>query len=210
MGKTALAKRIAHSWGHRPLLEDGIANPFLANFYRDDRRHLALATQLSFLVQRTRQLQALRQWDIFAQDHVADYLIEKDRLFAEINLGSDELQLYQSIYDRLRTDLPTPDLVVYLQAPVTLLMQRINSRGIGYERYIKRGYLEQLSEAYGRFFFGYQATPLLIVNTAEVDLLRNADDYRDFLGLLERVESGHHYFNTGGGDSLFLGEEGQR
>ena len=203
VGKTELAKRLARSFGCRAVLEDSDANPFLPSFYRADRRGAALATQLTFLVRRTQQLQALRQGDIFAQAHVADYLIEKDRLFAELNLDADELRLYEAIYARLSAELPTPDLVVYLQAPAALLMQRISRRGIPYERRIRLDYIERLSEAYGAFFFRYHDAPLLIVNTAEIDLLHSADDYRDFLALLSRVDSGHHYFNAGGSGTLF-------
>ncbi len=203
VGKTELATRLARTLGYRTVLEDGAANPFLPSFYRADRRRVALATQLSFLVQRTQQLQVLLQGDIFAQAHVADYLIEKDRLFAELNLNTDEFKLYEALYARLSADLPNPDLVVYLQAPTALLMQRIHHRGIPYERRIQRDYIERLSEAYSRFFFHYHAAPLLIINTAEVNLLHNADDYRDFLSLLNRVDSGHHYFNAGGSGTLF-------
>lgn len=194
VGKTTLARRLAHSFGHQLLLEAPEQNPFLERFYRNPRQ-VALAAQLFFLFQRTQQLQDLRQADLFAPAQVADFLIAKDRLFARANLDPDEYALYDKVYQQLTIDAPLPDLVIYLQAPTDVLTGRIQQRGIGYEQAIERGYLERINAAYSEFFLYYDDTPLLIVNAAQIDF---ANSERDFQQLVERVlavRSGRHYFN---------------
>lgn len=151
VGKTTLALRLAETFQAELLLEHADENPFLERFYRDPD-NAALPAQLSFLFQRARELQRLRQGDIFKPARVADFMLEKDRLFAQINLDDDELALYEQIYQHLALDTPVPDLVVYLQAPVEVLMRRIMRRGVGYEQYIQRGYLERVAAAYSNFF----------------------------------------------------------
>jgi deoxyguanosine kinase len=194
VGKTTLARRLAATFGHETLLENAGQNPFLERFYRN-RRQAALATQLFFLFQRAQKIEDLRQQDIFAPVRVADFLIEKDPLFARVNLDSDEYQLYQRVYQQLLIEPPRPDLVVYLQAPTDVLLERINSRGIAHEKAIERGYLERLNEVYSEFFLYYDDAPLLIVNASEIDLANDEQDYQHLVDYLLDIRSGRHYFN---------------
>jgi deoxyadenosine/deoxycytidine kinase len=154
-----------------------------------------LPAQLFFLFQRTRQMEALHQADMFQPVRVADFLMEKDRLFAELTLDSEELKLYDQIYEHLTVDHPVPDLVIYLQAPEDVLLKRIAKRGIRYERRIDAGFLRRLSEAYARMFLYYDASPLLIVNAAHIDLVNNEDDYQALLAQIEATPVGRSYFN---------------
>lgn len=194
VGKTSLARRLARSFGSELILEQADENPFLERFYRNPKS-AALQTQLFFLFQRTRQLEDMRQHDLFDTVRVADYLIDKDRLFARLTLDEQEFSLYDQIYDRLATDTPIPDLVVYLQAPSDVLLERISRRGIRYEQEIEREYLEKLQEAYARFFLAYEASPLLIVNAAQADFVNNDEDYNQLFEQIRRVRRGRHYFN---------------
>jgi deoxyadenosine/deoxycytidine kinase len=194
VGKTSLARRLAASFGSELVLEQGEDNPFLERFYRNPRA-AAFQTQLYFLFQRARQLQDLRQHDLFETVRVADYLLDKDRLFARLTLDEEEYALYEQVYARLSIDAPTPDLVVYLQAPVDVLLERIARRGIDYERSIERRYLERLVEAYARFFLEFEASPVLIVNAADIDPIGNDKDYRGLLAEIARARRGRHYFN---------------
>ncbi len=194
VGKTSLAKRLASSLDAELLLEEAAANPFLERFYQD-QRSAALPTQLFFLFQRVRQVEVLRQADIFSDTRIADFMLEKDRLFAGINLDRDELSLYDQVYSSLNVDVPTPDLVVYLQAPVDTLLFRIARRGIDYEQRIGRRYLEKLAESYARFFHDYDASPLLIVNAAAIDPVSNEMHYQMLLDEICRIRSGRHFFN---------------
>lgn len=193
-GKTTLARKLAHSFGHDPLLERAEENPFLEDFYRHRARN-ALATQLHFLIQRVRQLDAVRQADMFQPACVADFLIEKDRLFAQLNLDANEYALYETVYERLVPNTPRPDLVVYLQAPVDVLIERIRQRGITFEQLIERKYLEQLNEAYSQFFHYYDDAPLLIVNAAAIDFANDENHYTELVDYLLNVRSGRQYFN---------------
>ena len=168
VGKTSLARRLAQSFGAELLLEQAEENPFLERFYQDPRA-AALPAQLFFLLQRADQLRGLRQVDLFQPRLVADYLFEKDRVFAELNLDEHEFALYDKVYRQLALEVPTPDLVIYLQAPVDVLLRRIAQRGIGYEQNISADYLNRLSEAYIRFFYHYDRSPLLIVNTRDIN-----------------------------------------
>lgn len=195
VGKTTLAKRLAETWGAELLLEQADANPFLERFYRDPVG-AALPAQLHFLFQRTQQLADLRQQDLFTSAvRVADYLIQKDRLFARVTLEETEFTLYQQVYDRLVVDPPKPDLVIYLQAPVDVLLERIARRRIPMEQLIDRAYLEKLNEAYARFFHDYDEAPLLIVNAATLDPLSNDIDYAELQGAIARMGRGRLYFN---------------
>lgn len=195
VGKTSLCRRLADHLGAETLLEQAEENPFLERFYQNPR-HAALQTQLFFLFQRARQLQEQRQSDMFAAPvRVADFLMEKDRLFAQITLDDDEFRLYEQVYASLTIDTPQPDLVIYLQAPVTTLMERVNKRGRKYERYVEPAYLQQLADAYTRFFYYYNDSPLLIVNAAEIDLVNNRQDFELLLDRINQIKSGRHYFN---------------
>lgn len=194
VGKTSLAKRLAESLDSELLLEDADANPFLKRFYQDPRGQ-ALPTQLFFLFQRIGQMGELRQTDMFSEIRVADFLMQKDRLFAEITLDREELSLYDKVYETIAVEAPVPDLVVYLQAPVDTLLFRVARRGISYERRIGRRYLERLTEAYARFFHDYDEAPLLIVNAATIDPIHNDDHYEMLLEQIHRIRSGRHFFN---------------
>ncbi len=194
VGKTTLAKRLAASFNYQTLLENAEENPFLERFYRN-RKQAALATQLFFLFQRSQKIQDLRQADIFEPVRVADFLIEKDPLFARINLDRDEFRLYQKVYSQLTFEAPRPDLVIYLQASPDVLLGRIENRGISAERTIDRDYLERLNEVYSEFFLYYDDAPLLIVNASELDLANSDADYIHLVDYLLEIRSGRHYFN---------------
>jgi deoxyadenosine/deoxycytidine kinase len=194
VGKTSLARRLAKSFGSELVLEQGDENPFLERFYRNPRA-AAFQTQLYFLFQRARQMQELRQADLFERVRVSDYLLDKDRLFARLTLDDEEFALYEQVYARLAIDAPVPDLIVYLQAPVDVLLERIARRGIQYEQAIERRYLERLVESYSRFFLEFDAAPVLIVNAAEIDLVGSDGDYAGLLAEVTRARKGRHYFN---------------
>jgi deoxyadenosine/deoxycytidine kinase len=194
IGKTTLAKRLANTFHYDTLLEQADDNPFLERFYQD-RTSAALPTQLYFLFQRVKQLQALRQRDGFQAARVADFLIDKDPLFAQITLDADELNLYHMVHEQLLLDAPTPDLVIYLQAPVDVLLERIHKRGTAMEQRISREYLASLSDAYTQFFHYYDSAPLVIVNAADIDIVNCEADYHNLVQYLLSVKTGRHYFN---------------
>ena len=194
VGKTSLAKRLADSFESELLLEGADENPFLERYYKKPGE-AALPTQLFFLFQRAKQIQQLRQQDLFQPVRVADFLIEKDRLFAELTLQDDEFDLYEQVYANMTIDAPVPDLVIYLQAPVDILLQRINKRGIEAERKISSAYLQRLVDGYTDFFYQYNAAPLLIVNASEIDLVNSSQDYALLLEQVQTIRSGRHYFN---------------
>ena len=197
VGKTSLARRLAQSFASELILEQAENNPFLERFYRN-RRNAALPAQLFFLFQRARQIEQIRQRDMFSPVRIADFLLQKDRLFAELNLDPYELGLYQQVADTLELDPPTPDLVVYLQAPAPVLMRRVAARGISYEQLIDQDYLERLGDAYARFFYDFDEAPLLIVNAASIDPIHRESDYQQLLQSILRVKHGRHFFNPVG------------
>jgi len=194
VGKTSLARKLAFDLGGDLLLEQAETNPFLASFYKNPRQY-ALSTQLHFLLQRAQQVQDFRQADLFRGSYIADFMVDKDRLFAQLTLNGDELALYQQIYAHLTLDAPRPDLVIYLQAPLATLRERIVQRGIGYEQQIRDDYLLRLSESYTRFFHDYGDSALLTVNTSAVDLINNDEDYQAILDKIADIHGGRHYFN---------------
>lgn len=194
MGKTSLARRVAESLGYELLLEDAGENPFLERFYRDPVG-AALPTQLYFLFQRARQIQEMRQSDLFAPVRVSDFLLEKDRLFARLTLAADEYRLYEQVYEKMAIDAPVPDLVVYLQAPVDVLVERVRARGIDYEKKIGAEYLTRLNEAYMQFFHAYDDAPLLIVNSASINPIENDSEYEQLLDRIMNSESRREFFN---------------
>jgi deoxyadenosine/deoxycytidine kinase len=194
VGKTSLAQRLAQSFDSDLLLEGAGENPFLERYYEDPRAG-ALPAQLFFLFQRTRQIERMRQADLFQPVRVSDFLFEKDRLFAELTLDAEELKLYDQVSRHVAVDAPVPDLVIYLQAPVEVLLKRIARRGIRYERLIDATFLRRLSEAYARLFLHYEAAPLLIVNAAHINLVDSEADYQALLEQIHSTGSGTHYFN---------------
>jgi deoxyadenosine/deoxycytidine kinase len=182
-GKTSLTRKLADHLGADTLLENAGDNPFLPRFYQEPRRY-ALPTQLHFLFDRTRQLRDLAQGDLFRAGTVSDFLIDKDMLFARLNLDDDEFELYQKVYVDLAPQAPTPDLVIYLQASVETLQERVRRRGIEYERGMDANYLQRLVNSYSTFFHRYESAPLLIVNTANLNF---AQSDADFELLVERI-----------------------
>ncbi len=164
VGKTSLARKLAERFGTQLVLEEAGSNPFLERFYRDGRRY-ALPTQLFFLFQRVNQLRDLGQRDLFTQTVTGDFLLDKDPLFARLTLDDDELGLYQQIFDSMRPQAPVPDLVIYLQAQPDTLVERVHKRGVAMEADISESYLRALADAYSRYFYNYEASPLMIVNT---------------------------------------------
>lgn len=194
VGKTTLATRLAEDFNGELMLELAEENPFLEKFYANPKQ-AALPTQLHFLMQRIRQMESIRQGNIFSPVRVADFLLEKDYLFAENTLDPMEMSLYEQLYGQLIKDAPVPDLVVYLQAPTDVLVKRIKKRGRGFEKTISTTYLQQLSDAYTRFFHYYDKAPLLIVNATEIDIVSNEQDYQQLLTRIQEIKSGRHYFN---------------
>ena len=195
-GKSTLARRMAERLDAELLLERPGENPFLARFYEDMERY-ALPTQLFFLFQRIGQLRELAQLSLFSPITVADFLLDKDPLFAQLTLAPDELALYQRIYDSLKPQAPRPDLVIYLQAPPGTLVERVRRRAVAYEEDVSEDYLAALAESYGRFFYHYTDAPLLVVNT---DRLNFAEGDADLDLLLEQVagmRGGREFFNRG-------------
>jgi deoxyadenosine/deoxycytidine kinase len=195
VGKTTLARRLAETLEAELVLEQDAQNPFLERFYKNPKAG-ALPAQLFFLFQRAQQLGSLKQHDLFAPRRVADYLFEKDRLFAGLTLDAAEMDLYEQVASRLAVDPPKPDLVVYLQAPVEILLSRISKRGIAYETSgIDAAYLARLNDAYARFFHEYDRAPLLIVNAGNIDPLQNQADYDELVGAIRRMKKGRMYYN---------------
>lgn len=194
VGKTTLARRIADTFDYDLLLEEAELNPFLERFYQN-RQQTALATQLFFLFQRVQKITELKQRDMFDQARVADFVLEKDPLFARVNLEPDEFTLYEKVFSKMRVDAPVPDLVIYLQASPDRLLERIDRRGIDAEQLIDRQYLEQLNEVYSEFFLYYDAAPLLIINANEIDLAQGDRDYEQLVDYMLNIKKGRHYFN---------------
>jgi deoxyguanosine kinase len=194
VGKTSLARRLAEHLGAELVLEQAMENPFLERFYRNPKSG-ALPAQLHFLFQRAQQMAQLQQADLFSSMRVADYLMAKDRLFARLTLDEAEFKLYEQIHARVVTEPPRPDLVVYLQAPVSTLLERIARRKIPMEQGMDRSYLERLNEAYARFFHEYDASPLLIVNAATIDPVGNRADFEELAATIARHRHGRLYYN---------------
>ena len=194
VGKTSLARKLAASLSADLVLEEVYENPFLERFYQDGQS-AALPAQMFFLFARARQIEGLRQADLFANVRVSDYLFSKDQLFAQLNLSPDELNLYNQVVDSLSIEAPVPNLVIYLQSSVDALLERIARRGISFERAIDRRYLEKVTDAYARFFHGYNDGPLLIVNASQIDPINNEADYEQLFQQIERTTGGRHFFN---------------
>ena len=194
-GKTSLAKRLAERLGGATLLEQPDANPFLPRFYLDRARY-ALPAQLFFLFQRIDQLRAAAQPDLFARLTIADFLLEKDPLFAGLTLAADELALYRRIYDTLRPQAPRPDLVIYLHAAAPTLLERVQRRGVDYEYPISEPYLNALGEAYGRFFYHYAEAPLLVVNSERLDFVTRDRDLEVLVAHIAGMRGQREYFNV--------------
>ena len=194
VGKTTLANKIASNFNYDAFLERPSENPFLKNFYKNPSQS-ALSTQLFFLFQRMQQIQDLKQRSLFESVRVADFLIQKDRLFAEVTLSQEEMKLYDNVYDHLTIDAPTPDLVIYLQAPIDVLKNRITKRGNINEQFLTLDYLERLNDAYSRFFLYYEESPLLIINAADINLESNDGDYESLITKIMSNPKGKNFIN---------------
>ncbi|MBF4992102.1 deoxynucleoside kinase [Methylophilus sp. QUAN] len=193
-GKTTLARMLADKFSVELLSEKAEANPFLTRFYQDAQRY-ALPTQLFFLFQRSRQIEDMAQRDMFGQPTVSDFFLEKDPLFARLNLDDEEYSLYHQIYQHLQLKAPKPDLVVYLQTPVDALMDRIEERNISYEQDMPREYIARLAEAYSEFFHGYDASPLLIVNNEKLNIIKDPEAFNLLIERIGQIKSSREYFN---------------
>jgi len=194
VGKTTLANKLAQTFDYTLLREPAAENPFLDRYYREGRRH-ALSTQLFFLLHRAQQMADIRTHDLLAPSLVADFLIEKDELFARLTLDEAEFELYQQIRQSLAIDAPTPDLVIYLQAPADVLLSRIRFRGIDFEREIGADYLEALIDSYTEFFHFYNDAPLLIINATEIDFANNPNHFNALLDQVVSMDGVRQYFN---------------
>jgi len=195
-GKTSLARQLAQHLHADALLEAPEDNPFLARFYADMPR-FALPTQLNFLFQRADQVRGLTQLDLFGRRTVADFLLDKDPLFARLNLNDDEYALYEKVYSHLKPQAATPDLVIYLQAPLATLVDRVHRRGADYERPISEHYLARIADAYARFFYRYEEAPLLIVNSERLNFVADADHFRLLLSRIDGMRGRREFFNLG-------------
>ena len=195
-GKTSLARELAGALHADPLFEQPEDNPCLARFY-EDRARFALPTQLTFLFQRVDQLRSLAQLDLFRRPTVADFLFDKDPLFARLNLTDDEYALYEKIYSHLKPQVPAPDLVVYLQAPVPVLVERVQRRGSDYERAVEESYLARVADTYTRFFYQYDGAPLMIVNSERLNFVDNPGHFALLLERIASMRGRREFFNLG-------------
>jgi deoxyadenosine/deoxycytidine kinase len=196
VGKTTLVQKLAESFKAQTLLELPQENPFLEKFYRDTARY-ALPTQMFFLFQRMNQLRDLAQTDLFDTRVVSDFLLDKDPIFARLTLGDDELNLYQQLYAHLRPQAAVPDLVIYLQAQPETLIDRIKKRGVAMEAGLSEMYLYRLCESYSRFFYHYDAAPLLIVNTEHLNPIERAEDFDLLMTRIANMRGKREFFNLG-------------
>lgn len=194
VGKTTLARKIAAALQAGLMLEQTADNPFLERFYKAPPQ-FALQTQLFFLFQRVQHINELRQGDLFSPVQIADFMLAKDPLFARLTLADDELYLYEQVYQHLVSDMPAPDLVIYLQAPTEVLLSRIHKRGVLFERNMERRYVEQLNEAYIRFFLTYHQSALLMVNAENLNFVESDEHVGLLLQQANTITSGRHYFN---------------
>lgn len=194
VGKTTLARNLAQLFNYEMLLENPEQNPFLERFYREPKS-AALATQLYFLFQRAEQIAHLEQTSDTTRYRIADFLLDKDQLFARTTLDDDEFSIYRKVYERTITTAPRPDLVIYLQAPLPVLSERIRHRGVGVEQNINLEYLAALNDAYMEFFHYYDAAPLLIVNAQDLNLATNREHFKQLVEHILTIKTGRHYYN---------------
>lgn len=192
-GKTTVVERLAERLEANTVLEDWATNPFLRSFY-EGADGAAFQLELFFLLLRYRQQQELVQRQLFAQATLCDYVFEKSRLFAYLNLDDSELLIYEKLFSLLSESTPKPDLVVYLQAPTEILMKRVKTRGRSEESGLSEDYMTELNRAYNHYFFHYNATPLLVVNTADVDFANSSEDLDDLLRQIRTMGKGTQYY----------------
>lgn len=197
VGKTSFASMLADELESEMMAEEVFENPFLADFYKNKKRY-ALQCQLNFLISRYQQQQQLVIRDLFAKRIVSDYLFAKDAIFASVNLNEPELLLYEKIAAILSSEIPKPDLVIYLQASTPTLLERIRKRNLGFEKPIDFDYLELLNKAYDYFFFNYTDTPLLVVNTDNIDFVNNPEHFTDLVSQIKKPINGKKYYSPAG------------
>lgn len=193
VGKTSLAKKLGEVFRARVVLECPEDNPFLDKFYENQEKY-AFQTQVFFLLSRFRQQQDLLQQDLFQQSTVVDYFFEKDRIFASLNLSDEELALYEQVYNLLNAKVPKPDLIIYLQAKTKVLLERINRRGIASEKNINPKYIEALNQLYNDYFFYYNNSPILVVNTNEIDFVEKEEDFKELVKEIKQMRKGTQHF----------------
>jgi len=197
VGKTSFARMLAEELGAEMMAEEVFENPFLVDFYKNKKRY-ALQCQLNFLFSRYQQQQQLVKRDLFAQKIISDYLFAKDAIFASVNLNEPELVLYEKIAAVLSSEIPRPDLVIYLQASTPTLLERIRKRDLGFEKPINFDYLELLNKAYDYFFFNYSDTPLLVVKTDNIDFVNNPEHFTDLVSQIKKPINGKKYYSPAG------------
>ncbi len=197
VGKTSFARMLAEELGAEMMAEEVFENPFLVDFYKNKKRY-ALQCQLNFLISRYQQQQQLVKRDLFSQKIVSDYLFAKDAIFASVNLNEPELLLYEKIAAVLSSEIPRPDLVIYLQASTPTLLERIRKRDLGFEKPIDFDYLELLNKAYDYFFFNYSDTPLLVVKTDNIDFVNNPEHFTDLVSQIKKPINGKKYYSPAG------------
>ena len=193
-GKSTLAKLLSNKFSVNMFTEKADRNPFLPKFY-EDMKHYALSTQLFFLFQRAQQINELKQQDFFKSGIIADFFLQKDRIFANLNLDNEELKLYNQIYEYLHPKTPTPDLVIYLQTPVDLLRKRVEKRNIAYEQRISTEYLEKIAESYSNYFHNNHQSRVLIINNEDIDLLEDKSALNILIERIYQINSIREYFN---------------
>lgn len=194
VGKTSLARKLGEHLQAELLLENAADNPFLPRFYQDPKRY-ALSTQLHFLFDRAKQVSQLAQGDLFRRSIVSDFLLDKDRLFARLNLDNDEYDLYRKVYDDLALQAPAPDLVIYLQAPLEKLRERVKRRGIDYEQGMSADYLDRLATGYSEFFHHYDTAPVLMVNSENLNFVKSPGDFELLLERMEKMRGPREFFS---------------
>ncbi len=193
VGKTTLATKLGEEFKARVVLEGPEENPFLEKFYENQEKY-AFQTQIFFLLSRFSQQQNLAQQELFQQTTIVDYFFEKDRIFASLTLSDEELALYEQIYHLLNARVPRPDLVIYLQARTRVLLERISKRGTAYEKSINPKYIEALNQLYNDYFFYYNSSPLLVVNTSEIDFVEKEDDFKELVKEIRQMRKGTQHF----------------
>jgi deoxyguanosine kinase len=193
VGKTSLALLLAERIHGRTILEDAEDNPFLASFYKDPRR-FAFQTQLFFILRRFQRQEEINQIDLFKRVVVSDFLFDKDRIFARLNLDDREFGLYQQVFNLLKVKSAKPDLVIFLQARTDVLKERIRKRNRDYEKPVALGYLDQINQAFNEFFFHYNETPLLVINASEIDFVNVPSDLDNLILEIEKMEKGTKYY----------------
>jgi deoxyguanosine kinase len=193
-GKTSLVNLLKQQYGARVILEENDSNPFIAKFYEDQETY-SFQTQIFFLLNRYNQYMELAQRDLFNSVVVIDYLFQRDKIFAQLNLEDHEYRLYEQIYNLISSKAPKPDLVIFLQASTQVLLERVSKRGREYESFMDPNYLDSVNKAFNNFFFYYSDTPLLVINTNEIDFVEKRCDLEELINKINSHKIGREYYN---------------